>query len=162
MKASLQAQTTHHKALHDKTSMSTVRRHVHEANHGNSKFIECMDQQQQPWQNWLTCKNLPGTFYRKSRARLRHARSLHKCKWGHGWIENNHMFKTSLLKQLITSMDLTVATCLHGIKITTEQGQKNPKSPKSAISRRLLCMLVLVTILITKIHGKHPCKDGMA
>ena len=28
--------------------------------------------------------------------------------------------------------------------------------------RELLCMLVLVTTKITKIHGIHPCKDGMA
>ena len=27
---------------------------------------------------------------------------------------------------------------------------------------KLLCMLVLVTTKITKIHGIHPFKDGMA
>ena len=53
-------------------------------------------------------------------------------------------------------MDLSVASSLHGIKITAEQGLK------SAISRSLVCMLVLVTTLITKIHGIHLCKDGMA
>ena len=66
------------------------------------------------------------------------------------------MYKTSLLKYLKISMDLSVATCLHGIKIIAEQGVK------SAISRSLVCMLVLVTTLITKIHGIHPWKDGMA
>ena len=66
------------------------------------------------------------------------------------------MFKTSLLKYLKISMDLSVASSLHGIKITAEQGLK------TAISRSQLCMLVLVTTLITKIHGIHPCKDGMA
>ena len=50
MKASLQAQITHHKALHDKTSIPTTILHVHEANHGKSKFIACMDQLQQPSQ----------------------------------------------------------------------------------------------------------------
>ena len=36
------------------------------------------------------------------------------------------------------------------------------KSLKSATISKLLCMLVLVTTEITKIHGIHPCKDGMA
>ena len=66
------------------------------------------------------------------------------------------MFKTPLLKYLKICMDLSVASSLHGIKITAEQGLK------SATSRSLVCMLVLVTTLITKIHGIHPCKDGMA
>ena len=33
---------------------------------------------------------------------------------------------------------------------------------KSATLRELLCMLVLVTTEIIKIHGIHPGKDGMA
>ena len=66
------------------------------------------------------------------------------------------MYKTSLLKYLKISMDLSVASCLHGIKIITEQGLK------SATLRSLVYMLVLVTTLITKIHGIHPCKDGKA
>ena len=66
------------------------------------------------------------------------------------------MFKTSLLKYLKIGMDLSVASCLHGIKITAEQGLK------SATTRSLVCMLVLVTTLITKIHGIHHFKDGMA
>ena len=66
------------------------------------------------------------------------------------------MFKTSLLKYPKTSMDITVASSLHGIKITAEQGLK------SAISRGLVYMLVLVTTLITKIHGKHLCNEDMA
>ena len=69
---------------------------------------------------------------------------------------NNHMFKTPLLKYLKISMDLSVASSLHGIKITAEQGLK------SATSRGLVYMLVLVTTLIKKIHGIHPCKYGMA
>ena len=36
------------------------------------------------------------------------------------------------------------------------------KSLKSALAITLLCKLVLVTTNIKKIHGKHPCKDGMA
>ena len=51
MKASLRAQITHHKAFHDKISILTARRHVHEANHGKNKFIACLDQLQQPWRN---------------------------------------------------------------------------------------------------------------
>ena len=44
MKASLRAQITHHKTLHDKISILTAIRHVHEANHGKRKVIECKDQ----------------------------------------------------------------------------------------------------------------------
>ena len=66
------------------------------------------------------------------------------------------MFKRPLLKIVKTSMDLTVASSLHGIKITAEQGLK------SATSRGLLYMLVLVTTLITKMHGKHLYKEDMA
>ena len=65
------------------------------------------------------------------------------------------MFKTSLLKYLKISMDVSVASILHGIEITAEQGLK------SATSQSLVCMLVLVTTLITKIHHKHLYKDGM-
>ena len=39
---------------------------------------------------------------------------------------------------------------------------RNSKSLKSALPNTLLCKLVLVTINITKIHGKHLCKDNMA
>ena len=66
------------------------------------------------------------------------------------------MFKTPLLKYLKISTDLSVASCLHGIKITAEQGLK------SATSRGLVSMLVLVTTLIKKIHGKHLCKKDIA
>ena len=50
-------------------------------------------------------------------------------------------------------MDLSVASSLHGNKITAD---------KAETLRSLLCMLVLVTTEITKIHGIHPWKDGMA
>ena len=59
-------------------------------------------------------------------------------------------------------MDHSVATRIHGIKILLGKRQKNSKSLKSATSRELLCMLVLVTTMITKILDIHPCKDGMA
>ena len=42
MVATLQANDTHHEELNDNTSIQTVRRHVHEAKHGNIKFIGCM------------------------------------------------------------------------------------------------------------------------
>ena len=54
--------------------------------------------------------NLPEIFYSKSRARLRHAMTLHNCKQGHGWIEHNHISNSSLLNILKRSMDLTVTT----------------------------------------------------
>ena len=105
--------------------------------------------------------NLPGIFYRKSRARLRHARALHNCKQGHGWIEHNYIYKTSLLNMPKRSMDLSVASSLHGIKISAGKDSKI-QSLKTETSRSLVCMLVLVTTKITKMHGIHPCKDGMA
>ena len=105
---------------------------------------------------------LPGTFYSKSRARLRHVRELHNCKNGHGWVEHNYIYKTSLLNIPKRIMDLTIDTWIHGIKITAEKRTwQNPKSLKTATSRSLVCMLVLVTSQITKIQYKHPCKDGM-
>ena len=59
-------------------------------------------------------------------------------------------------------MDLSVASSLHGNKITADKDREITKSLKSETLRSLLCMLVLVTTEITKIHGIHPCKDGMA
>ena len=55
MKASWWAWCTHHKAMHDKTSIPTARWHVYEAIHGKNKSIACMDQLQQAWQNWISC-----------------------------------------------------------------------------------------------------------
>ena len=59
-------------------------------------------------------------------------------------------------------MDLSVASSLHGNKITADKDIENTKSLKSEILRGLLCMLVLVTTKITKIHGLHHWKYGMA
>ena len=66
-------------------------------------------------------KNLPEIFYIKSRAILSHSMALHNCKQGHEWIEHNHSSKTSLLKYLKISMDLSVASSLHGNKITADK-----------------------------------------
>ena len=48
----------------------------------------------------------------------------------------------------------------HNNKIRIKR--QGSKSLKSALPITLLCKLVLVTTNITKIHGKHPYKDGMA
>ena len=104
----------------------------------------------------LIVNRLTATSFSKFGARYEQSTASYKCNQGHGWIDHNHIYKTSLLKYLKISMYLSVASCLHGIKITAEQGLK------SATSRGLVYMLVLVTTLITKIHGKHLCKDGMA
>ena len=61
---------------------------------------------------------LPGMFYSKNRARLRHARALHNCKQGHGWIELNYIYKTYLLNITKIRTDLSVDTRIHGNKIT--------------------------------------------
>ena len=58
--------------------------------------------------------------------------------------------------------DLCVATWIHSNKITADKDSKFTKSLKSETLRSLVCMLVLVTTEITKIHGIHPWKDGMA
>ena len=59
-------------------------------------------------------------------------------------------------------MDLSVASSLHGNKITADKEFEKSLSLKSEILRGLLCMLVLVTTEITKIRGLHHWKDGMA
>ena len=57
---------------------------------------------------------------------------------------------------------------LCSIKFTWQQNYSRQglgeitKSLKSEILQGLLCMLVLVTTEITKIHGIHHWKDGMA
>ena len=56
MKACSWARCTHYRALHDKISIASARRHVCETNQGKNKFIACKDQLQQPWPNWITCK----------------------------------------------------------------------------------------------------------
>ena len=57
-------------------------------------------------------------------------------------------------------MDLSVASSLHGNKITADKDFT--KSLKSELLRGLLYMLVLVTTEIKKIHGLYHWKDDMA
>ena len=59
-------------------------------------------------------------------------------------------------------MDLSVASSLHGNKITADKDLQKSLSLKSETLRSLVCMLVLVTTEITKIHGLYHWKDGMA
>ena len=60
-------------------------------------------------------------------------------------------------------MDLSVASSLHGNKMTADKDLREiTKSLKSELLWGLLCMLVLVTTKITKIHGLYHWKDGMA
>ena len=47
-------------------------------------------------------------------------------------------------------------------KLYAESYDAMNKSLKLETLRSLVCMLVLVTTEITKIHGIHPWKDGMA
>ena len=72
------------------------------------------------------------------------------------------MFKTPLVKHLKICMDLSVASSLHGNKITADKDLEKSLSLKSETLQSLVCMLVLVTTEITKVHGIHLCKDGMA
>ena len=107
-------------------------------------------------------KDLPEIFYSKSRARLSHAMVLENCKKLQDQINYNYSYKTSLLNICKICMDLSVASSLHGNKITADKDLEKSLSLKSETSRGLVCMLVLVTTEITKIHGIHLCKDGMA
>ena len=59
-------------------------------------------------------------------------------------------------------MDLSVASSLHGNKITADKDLEKSPSLKSETLWSLLCMLVLVTTEIKKIHGIHHWKDGRA
>ena len=107
-------------------------------------------------------KNLPEIFYSKSRARLSHAMALHNCKQWQEWINYNNIYKTSLMNISKICMDLSVASSLHGNKITADKDREITKSLKSETLRGLVCMLVIVTTEITQIHGLHHWKDGMA
>ena len=103
--------------------------------------------------------------------------ALHDCKQRHDWLYYNNIYKSSLLNISKICMDLSVASSLHGNKITADKDlEKNlsegtflygkrreiTKSLKSETLRVLVCMLVLVTTEITKIHGIPLYKDGVA
>ena len=88
--------------------------------------------------------------------------ALHNCKKGQEWIKYNNNYKTSLVNISKICMYLSVASSLHGNKITADRLREITKSLKSETLRSLVCMLVLVTTEITKIHGIHHWKDGMA
>ena len=74
-------------------------------------------------------KDLPEIFYSKSRARLSHAMALHNCKQGQEWINYNNIYKTSLLNISKICMDLSVASSLHGNKITADKDLEKSLSP---------------------------------
>ena len=74
-------------------------------------------------------KNLPEIFYSKSRARLSHAMALHNCKQLHEWINYNYSYKTSLMNISKICMDLSVASSLHGNKITADKDFEKSPSP---------------------------------
>ena len=66
-------------------------------------------------------KNLPEIFYSKSRARLSHAKALHNFKKLQEWINYNYSYETCLLNISKIGMDLSVASSLHGNKITANK-----------------------------------------
>ena len=87
---------------------------------------------------------------------------LHNYKQGREWINYNNRYKTSLMNISKICMYLYVASSLHGNKITADKDLEKSLSLKSETLRSLVCMLVLVTTEITKTHGIHPWKYGMA
>ena len=66
-------------------------------------------------------KNLSEIFYSRSRARLSHSMALHNCKQLQEQINYNYSSKTSLLNISKICMDLSVASSLHGNKITADK-----------------------------------------
>ena len=74
-------------------------------------------------------KNLPEIFSSKSRARLSHAMTLHNCKQLQEWINYNYSYKTSLLNISKICMDLSVASSIHGNKITADKDLEKSLSP---------------------------------
>ena len=74
-------------------------------------------------------KNLPEIFYSKSRARLNHAMALYNCTKLQEWINYNYIYKTSLLNISKLCMDLSVASSLHGNKITADKDLEKTPSP---------------------------------
>ena len=72
----------------------------------------------------LSVNRLTATLFSNLRARLQQATAGYKGNQGHGWIDHDMYNKTPLVKYLKISMDLSVATCIHDIKITAEQRLK--------------------------------------
>ena len=74
------------------------------------------------------------------------------------------LYLQNILTEHLQNMDGSLSS----IKLTWQQNNSRQglreitKSLKSETLWSLVCMLVLVTTLITQIHGIHPCKDGMA
>ena len=88
--------------------------------------------------------------------------ALHNFQQEQKWINYNNIYITSLLNISKICMDLSVASSLHGNKITADNDTEITKSLKSETLRGLVGMLVLVATEITKIQGIHHWKDGMA
>ena len=65
-------------------------------------------------------------------------------------------------KTSIPTARWNVYEAIHGKKITADKDLEKLLSLKSETLRGLVCMLVLVTTEIKKIHGIHHWKDGMA
>ena len=55
--------------------------------------------------------------------------ALHNFKQGRKWIYDNNIYKTSLLNNTKISMDLSVASSLHGNKITADKDLEKLLSP---------------------------------
>ena len=110
--------------------------------------------------------NLPEIFYGKSRARLSHAMALHNCKQLQTIAGMDQL--QLQIQNILTEHLQNMHGSLCSIKFTWQQNNSRQglreitKSLKSETLRSLVCMLVLVTTEITKIHGIHPWKDGMA
>ena len=56
--------------------------------------------------------------------------ALHNCKQGQEWINYNNIYKTSLLNISKICMDISVASSLHGNKITADKDLKKSQVPE--------------------------------
>ena len=74
-------------------------------------------------------KNLPEIFYSKSRARLSHSVALYNFKQLQERINYNYIYKTSLVNISKICMDLSVASSLHGNKVTAAIDIEKSLSP---------------------------------
>ena len=108
-------------------------------------------------------ENLPEIFYSKNRARLSHTMALHNCKQ-RAVMDQLQQYLQNILTEHLQKEHGSLCTHMDTKQQSNSSHRlgKITKSLKSETSRSLVCMLVLVTKEIKKIHGIHLCKDGMA
>ena len=67
----------------------------------------------------LNVNRLTATLFSNFGARLQQATAGYNCNQRHEWIEHDMYIKSSLVNMLKRGVDHSVATRIHGIKITS-------------------------------------------